>query len=135
MGETLTVHVPGDQPKWTWFNVMEDLKVQGHLEGVSINPLSVSPEGCGGEYQGNKFYITWIKDIFLLLTMQEHSDALVKGFAKVVEYEPFCQYTEEDGLITVEWDKIDPVGRFVTLQAEGKRDLKKIEPFHDPTPA
>lgn len=128
MVETLTTHLPGDQPKWTWSNVMADLENQGHVGGVTIDPLSVTPNGCGGEYLGNKFYITWIKDTFLLLSMQKPSDILVKGFAKVVEYEPFCMYTEKGGLKTVEWDKIDPEGRFGALQAEGKRDLARIEP-------
>lgn len=128
MVETLTTHLPGDQPKWTWFNVMADLENQGHVNGVTIDPLSVESNGCGGEHQGNKFYITWIKDTFLLLSMEKYSDPLVKGFAKVVEYEPFCKYTEEKGLTTVEWDKIDPVGRFKELEADGKRDLSRIEP-------
>lgn len=127
MAETLTEHFPGDPPKWTWFNVMADLKDQGHVDDVSINPLSVSPEGCGGDHQGSIFYITWIRDTFLLLTMQRYSEVLVRGFARVVEYEPFCRYTEEDGLQTVEWDKLDPEGRFKALQAEGKRDLVRME--------
>lgn len=128
MGETLTVHSPGEEPKWLWANVMADLRDQGHVDGVFINPLSVTPDGCGGEYQGNKFYITWMKDTFLLLSMKDYSDDLVRGFARVLEYEPFCRYTEENGLPTVEWDKINPNGRFKELETQGKRDLTRIEP-------
>lgn len=128
MVETLTTHLPGDRPKWTWFNVMADLRDQGHVDGAIIDPLTVTPAGCGGEYQKNKFYISWVKNTFLMLSMQHHSDPLVNGFARVVEYEPFCRYTEENGLITVEWDKIDPEERFKVLETEGKRDLKRIEP-------
>jgi hypothetical protein len=128
MTETLTTYLPGDKPKWTWLNVMADLKNQGHVDGAIINPLSVEPNSCGGEHKGNQFYITWIKDTFLLLSMQNHSDELVKGFARVVDYEPFCRYTEDNGLITVEWDKINPEGRFKELATEGKKDLSRIAP-------
>lgn len=130
MPETLTEHIPGDQPKWTWANVMADLRDQGHVDGVWINPLSISPDGtgCGGEYQGNRFFITWIKDAFLLLTMQKHSEELVRGFTKVVEYDPFCKYSEENGLVTVEWDKVDPEKRYRELENQGKKELTRIVP-------
>lgn len=141
MPETLTIHRPGEPAKWTWFNVQHDLEVQGGLARengapvVMVDPLSVGPNSCGGEYNGNRFAITWMHDAFLLLSMADHSDELVGAFSRVLGYEPFCRYTETmDGserptrMPTVEWDKIDSEGRFKELEVKGKVDLQRLPP-------
>ena len=114
--------------KWHWYNVMEDLKVQGGLDGVVINPLTVNAHGCGGETKnGTRFYITWVHNDFLLISMSQEEQELVDAFAKIVEYRPFCRYVNESGLLTFEWDKNDPKGRFLELQSTKETDLQAIQ--------
>jgi len=115
MAETIEIGCDGTK-KWMWFNVANDLEKQGGLTEVLIDPLSVCASGCGGEHEKNHFYITWIHDLFLLVTMQTFSQALVDAFSKVVEYRPFCRYTSKGNLETIEWDKKDPDSRFAELQ-------------------
>lgn len=116
----------GGVAKWLWYDIMSDLRQQGKLDGVTINPLTVTAHGCGGEYQGNHFVLTWVHNHFLLITMSYYSQPLVDAFAKVVEYQPFCRYEEEGGLITVEWDKDDPTGRLEKLKKVGKKGLQPL---------
>jgi len=130
MTETLLdAHEPIGAKKWHWFNVKRDLVEQGGLESkeVMVDPLSVIPYGCGGQHKGNPFNITWIHDIFLLVTSRDYDQALVDAFAKVVGYEPLARYREPDsGLITTEWDKTDPEGRYQRLQEKGKLELTRL---------
>lgn len=127
MAETIRVGCCG-QRGWNWADIMQDLERQGGLPGVVINPLSVKPSSCGGETAaGTKFYITWECDAYLLVTMSAEEPALIEAFAKVVEYRPFCKYSEGHGLITFEWDKKDPVGRFAELEKEGRSELQKVQ--------
>jgi len=131
MAETLrdACNPPGVK-KWHWYNIQSDLVQQGGLENkdVMIDPLSVSEGSCGGRYKGEPFTITWVKDMFLLLSSKQHNPELVDAFAKVVEYNPFASYREpSSGLVTVEWDKIDPNGRYKELQKEGKLELTLLQ--------
>lgn len=113
--------------KWHWFDVAHDLKEQGGLPNVVVDPLTVTAYGCGGETkEGTKFYITWIHDVFLLLSVSQEQPALVEAFAKVVEYRPFCRYIDENGLLTFEWDKKDLEGRFTELQKQGALELQRV---------
>ena len=110
--------------KWLWYDVMNDLEKQGGLTGVVIEPTSVGPYGCGGNTKkGTGFYITWIADTFLLVSMSQEEQELIDAFAKIVEYAPFCRYSK-DGMLTFEWDKQDPEGRFKDLAEEA--ELKRI---------
>jgi hypothetical protein len=114
--------------KWRWQDVMRDLEIQGGLKGVIIDPFTVEAHGCGGiTAAGTKFVITWIRDIFLLVSMTKEETELIDAFAKVVGYRPFCCYIEKPGVITFEWDKKDPEGRFASLKKEGKNQLKKVQ--------
>jgi hypothetical protein len=114
--------------KWHWFNVISDLERQEGLAGVIIDPFSVNAHGCGGHTkEGTRFYITWVPDMFLLVSMSQEEQALVEAFAKVVEYRPFCRYINEHGLLTIEWDKKDPEGRFAELQGKGEKELQRIQ--------
>jgi len=127
MAETIKNGCDG-QAKWHWYNVMEDLNTQGGLDEVVIDPLTVNAHGCGGKTKkGTKFYITWVPDMFLLVSMSHEEQKLVDAFAKVVEYRPFCRYVNEYGLLTFEWDKKDPSGRFAELQAAGETELQAIQ--------
>lgn len=126
MPETITAHHGVE--KWTWANVMRDLQVQGGLEEVIIDPLSVDLAGCGGEYVGNRFFISWVKDILLMLTMREHSEPLVKAFTKVIDYPPFCKYLDDNGFTVVEWAKNDANERFAQLERDGAYGLVRLEP-------
>ncbi|OGV94828.1 hypothetical protein A3A66_02425 [Microgenomates group bacterium RIFCSPLOWO2_01_FULL_46_13] len=127
MAETIERGCDGSQ-KWHWFNVMSDLEKQGGLAEVVIDPLSMNAHGCGGQTkEGTKFYITWVPDMFLLVSMSQEEQALVESFAKVVEFRPFCRYINEHGLLTVEWDKKDPEGRFAELQGNGEKELQRIQ--------
>lgn len=113
--------------KWTWANVMGDLRDQGGLDGVIIDPFSVCPAGCTGKYSGNHFSISWVKDVLLMLTMEEPSDTLVDAFTKVVNYSPFCRYMDKNGLPTVEWAKNDADQRFAELKRGSVYALVRID--------
>jgi hypothetical protein len=132
MAETLQeACVPEGALKWHWYNVQRDLVQQGGLkEGeIIIDPFSMlkSPSGCAGQYKEIPFYITWIKDMFLLLSSPKFSPELVNAFSKVVEYKPFARYVESDNnLVTIEWDKVDPEGRYKSLEKEGKKELTRL---------
>lgn len=127
MAETIKRGCDGRR-KWHWFNIMTDLEKQGGLAGVIIDPLSVNTNGCGGQTkEGTKFYITWVPDMFLLISMSQEEQALVEAFAKVVEYPPFCRYINEHGLLTIEWDKTNPERRFAELQRNGEKELQRIQ--------
>lgn len=128
MAETIETKT-GSLPKWHWYNVMKDLQEQGGIAGVTIDPMSVSGYGCGGETMaGTKFAITWVKDHFLLVSITQNEQALIDAFAKVVEYPPFCRYvSKESGMLTFEWDKDDPEGRFLHLQNAGENNLQRIQ--------
>jgi hypothetical protein len=128
MAETIR-EVHGQQG-WQWYQVMADLKEIGGLANVVINPLSVKRQGaCGGTTEkGTVFYITWAHNTYLLVTMSQNEKELIEAFSKVVEYKPFCQYLEDskETLVTFEWDKIDPTGRFEELQKKPVRELQKL---------
>lgn len=113
---------------WRWYDVMHDLELQGGLAGVNVDPLSVEAHGCGGETQvGTKFYITWVPETFLLVSMSQEEWPLVEAFAKVVGYRPFCKYISKDtGLLTIEWDKKESESRFAELQKKGERNLQRV---------
>lgn len=115
--------------KWHWYNVQKDLINQGELkeEEIIINPFSVDSHGCGGEHKGNPFYVTWVKDRFLLVTSKNYDSDLIEAFARVVEYRPFARYKESDSnLITTEWDKINPEERYNELLTQNKSDLTRL---------
>ena len=125
MAETIERGCDGSQ-KWHWCNVMNDLEKQGGLAGVVIDPLSMDAHGCGGQTkEGTTFYITWVPDTFLLVSTSKEEQVLVEAFAKVVEYRPFCRYVNKKGLLTFEWDKKDPEGRFAELR--GETELQRVQ--------
>jgi hypothetical protein len=117
----------GTGPKWHWHAVMKDLREQGGLDGVVIDPLSVGANSCGGDFNGNSFLISWVYGEFMMLSMQNYSQELVNAFAKVLEYEPFCRYDEGGVVPTVEWDKGNSDRRFAELTAGGKPNLQRFQ--------
>lgn len=126
MAETITPRHSGPGEIWNWANMMRDLQVQGGLKEVIIDPLSVGPRSVAGSLGENQFVVTWVKDELLLVSMQEFSQELVDAFTAVVEYPPFCRFTHPDSLVTVQWDKNDPEGRFRELEEEGFPDLQRL---------
>jgi hypothetical protein len=115
--------------KWHWYNVKKDLVEQGGLEDkeVMIDPFTVSAHSCEGRYKRNQFALTWVPDRFLLVSSKEYDPELINAFAKVVGYAPFARYREPDSkLVTTEWDKVNPDGRYQALQKEGKLELTKL---------
>lgn len=125
MAETL---ISSDgQKKWHWYNVASDLDEQGKLPDVVIDPLSVNTYGCGGvTKEGTGFYVSWVLDSLMILSLSQEQMSLVEAFSRVLEYRPFCCYIDVNGLLTFEWDKLDPDGRFCELQNEEVKDLQKI---------
>ena len=122
MAETLDL-----DGRWLWYHIMNDLATKGGFGGVIIDPLSLVAHSCGGETRsGTLFCITWMKDLFLMVSLNRPEQPLIDALADVVEYRPFCKYISEVGLLTFEWDKKDPEGRFAELQKEGVADLQKI---------
>jgi hypothetical protein len=130
MAETIQdAFTPVGAQKWHWYNVQRDLVEQGGLKDkdVMIDPFSVKEAGCDGKYRDMPFIITWVKDMFLLLSSPEYSSELTDAFSQVVEYKPFARYKEpSSGLVTVEWDKQDPQGRYKALEQEGKLELTRL---------
>ncbi|MFC1730893.1 hypothetical protein ACFL6I_11215 [candidate division KSB1 bacterium] len=124
-----TIVDKGTGQKWHWYNVQHDLVEQGGLEDkeVMIDPLNMNPAGCGGKHKGNPFYMSWSPDSFLMVTSKDFDQQLIDAFAKVVDYKPFARYKEpSNGLVTTEWDKTDPEGRYKTLEKEGKLELTRL---------
>ena len=126
MSETIEITDDGFEI-WPWYNIMHDLKNQGHVE-ITIDPLTIDAYGCGGTVGENRFYLTWVYNKFLLVTMQEYSQQLVDAFSIVVGYKPFARY-QSDGLITAEWDKVSPIERFIELQE--KTDISNLTTFEN----
>lgn len=118
-----TIH----EGKWHWYDIMGDLKKQGGLK-VIVAPLSTRIHSCDGKLNDNKFSITWVKDKFLLVTMEHYSDVLIKAFEVVLEYSPFCRYIHKShNWPTVEWDKVDPKNRYVQLsESPAVKDLTRL---------
>ncbi len=52
---------------------------------------------------------------------------IIDAFAEVVEYKPFARYKEPTGMVTTEWDKVNPDGRYRELQAESKPELTRLK--------
>jgi hypothetical protein len=115
MAETMRVGCDGTE-KWHWWQIQTDLVEQGGLNehDTFIDPLSMKENASYGAYKNKKFVFSWAKDKFFMLSTLEYSQILVDAFSKVLEYKPFCRYSR-DGIITVEWDKVDPQSRLNTL--------------------
>lgn len=45
MAETITVGCDYISKKWMWYDIAEDLKIQGDFDGVTIDPFSVNAHG------------------------------------------------------------------------------------------
>jgi len=114
-----TIQDIGSGRKWHWYNIEDDLKRQGGLDKITIDPLSFMKHGCIGSYDGNSFCVSWVRNLILMVTMQQFSQRLISAFAQIVEYDPFCSYEQDDGnLITVEWVKGVANMRFEKLQQD-----------------
>jgi hypothetical protein len=119
---------------WTWAAIMMDLKEQGGLEEVYVDPFSVQPHFCAGEYNRKVFTVSWSFKRLLMVSMkvEEYAPELIEAFSKVVEYRPFCKYLEKAGgkipMVTVEWAKNDAEARFAELQEkEARGEIEKLE--------
>lgn len=120
-----TIQDAGSGPRWHWYNVMSDLRTQGGVDAV-IDPMTVRKAGCGGTYDNSRFFISWVQDRFLLLTMTEYRPELVEAFAKVVGYRPFCRYVRDE-LHTVEWERLSPATRLAELRkTRGVIELQEL---------
>ncbi len=125
MAETISQGCNGID-KWHWWAIRADLVEQGGLnkDEISIAPMSVTSHSCNGLYQDNHFCLSWVRDAFFLLTMDEYSQPLVDAFAAILEYKPFARYGK--AMITVEWDKQATKQRFAALQKMDKLNLERI---------
>ena len=54
-----------DFRKWNWADIIEDLRVQGGLDKIFIDPLTIKSGQCRGMHVNNPFCITWNKDKYL----------------------------------------------------------------------
>ncbi len=113
-----TLEDRGGGPKWHWDNVQADLRKQG-LPDVSIDPLTTRPNAIAGANGDNRFFMTWVRDALALLTMRRWDEDVVAALARVLEYDPFCRYTTDSGLETIEWDKERADERLKELHADG----------------
>ena len=116
---------------WTWAAIMADLEEQGGLKNVVIDPFSVQPHFCAGQYDGRLFTVSWALQELLMVSMKPecYSLELIEAFTKVVEYRPCCKYLEKaGGMTTVEWAKNDAEARFAELQEKEVRgEIEKLE--------
>jgi len=92
-------------------------------------------QGISGEYKGSRFHITYLPDIYCLISMEDHKEhllmELVESLDEALDYKSFVKYHEVgDTLLTIEWDKKDPVGRLAELRDKLDKselyDLKSI---------
>lgn len=117
-----------DSRGWNWVDIIHDLKTQGEIEEVIINPLAVKPGSCEGTYKEKKFLLTWKPNHYFLLSMAQDNDSLQKlvgAFSKVIEYSPFCKYRDGE-IFTYEWDRVNPDERYVEISKQDVTDLVKI---------
>jgi len=113
---------------WRWQDVLYDLVEQGELkkDDIKTDPFSVRSHSCGGTYKGKIFWLSWVHDELLLLSMKNDDNdlkQLAEGFVKIVDYNPFCKYISTNGLATYEWDKKNPKGRYQELVDKGVKSL------------
>lgn len=106
--------------KWTWNNIKRDLIQQGKLDkgDISIDIGSFKPHFFSGTFQDVAFTVSWVRDKILLVSMPEIKQELIDAFSAIVEYEPLASYQRD--MYTIEWDKVDPVGRLEELRNEKK---------------
>lgn len=123
MSET-TTRVGYNKFLWLPNEVQSDLRMAG-LEDLEIH-LGF-PCGHFGFYKREPFNVSWIKDKLLMVSMRNDGpllEQLAEAYSKVVEYKPFCKYTEPlGGLKTYEWAKHDSKERHIQLLVEGKLEL------------
>lgn len=82
-----------------------------------------------GYVEGERFCVTYAENAFLLVSMKKEGallDRLVAACSRVVEYGPFCRYTDLGGMQTYEWDKNNPDERYQVLCAQRRRDLVRL---------
>lgn len=117
MAETIEIRCDG-VAKWHWFNIRDDLVNSGHVDRdlLVVDPFSMRPNSCSGQYDGMVFQFTWVHNAFVLLSMSRDVPELVDALTAVLEYKPFVSYMKDD-YITYEWDKENPAGRLEVIRS------------------
>jgi len=78
-------------------------------------------QGISGEFKGSRYHITYFPETYCLISMEDHKEhllqELVDSLDELLGYKSFAKYHEVgDILLTIEWDKKDPVGRLEELK-------------------
>ncbi len=116
MAETL-------QPNGLWHVVLAEKDL---VQQAGLRHEDFEQDWGHFKYKGRRVFISIDQGKDLVVSTEGQEDAalieLMDGFSKVVEYKPFCKYTlrpeaesKAPPLLTYEWDKIDPNGRFEEL--------------------
>ncbi len=103
-----------------------DLIIMDLIKQANFKEADFKPEfGPGFSYKGRIAVISHIynKELVVSIGGDEDNDLreIMEGFSKIVEYKPFCKYVLNlDGhldkpLVTYEWDKFNPNGRYFEL--------------------
>lgn len=101
---------------WPWWAIMDDLQRAG-LEGLNIDPFSVTPHDCGGEWREVRFGFSWRIGQQVVLMMDRYEPAIVDALAAVVEYHPFCRCLRK-GAVSIIWAKKAPEAAYVLVQLD-----------------
>jgi len=124
MSETIRSNCEG----WHWEDVTSDLKKVG-ISNVKMHSQIVDPFGMGYT-DGEPFTISWKRNELLMITMRQDNATLtrlVDAFSKIVEYKPFCKYTDFGGMKTYEWAKEDAKERYIEISEDiSKRNLVRL---------
>lgn len=95
-----------------------DLQVKLEKAGAAAIEVARKRENSAfGRYMGKQWTATWHGDEILMVGFPPgECGNLIDAFSAVFRYAPFCRYTHADGLVTVEWDKLNAEGRYAELR-------------------
>jgi len=117
---------------WNWADVQHDLKTQGGLKDLMIDPTRMKPGLCAGFFKGQFFSLTWGYNNYASVSMEAKNahlaEELAAGYAKVLEYEPFAKYTQgKGGVVTFEWRLNNPGAPLMRLRR--RKDVSDLTVF------
>ena len=107
-----------------------DTYLQRDIECVKQALSDLKNHWSQGRIEGELFCVTYVEDTFLLASIKNDGhllERLVAACSRIIQYEPFCKYTDLGGMKTYEWDKNNSNERYKELNQEGKNDLVRLD--------
>ncbi len=109
--------------------IQNNLYLKNDVECVKQALSNLKDHWSQGRIEGEFFCVTYAENTFLLASMKNDGpllERLVAACSRVVQYEPFCKYTDLGGMKTYEWDRGNSNERYQALNQEGKNDLVRL---------